>query len=141
MNHLSFPVIRTVLNPFSTILTKFWRPARATALALMISGASGLLAETPTIVPTPREVKWSAEPPANLAPGAVAILIGKQAADPEKEAARLLKEYVSKRFGQQWPVVREGEEQSAHKTLVILGQRTTDRPRDFVSLRELGYLT
>ncbi len=91
----------------------------------MFVGISCLLAETPTVVPTPQEVKWSAEPPAGLAPGTAAIVIGKQATDPEKEAARLLKEYVAKRFGQQWPVVREGEQQSVHKTLVVLGQRRT----------------
>ena len=100
------------------------------ALVLMFLAPSLLAAETPTIVPTPREVKWSSEPPINLPSGTVAIVIGKGAADPEKEAARLLKEYVAKRFGQQWSVVREGEEQSAHKTLVLLGQRSTNKRLD-----------
>ena len=44
---------------------------------------------------------------------------------PEQKAARLLQEAVAKRFRQSWPIVREGEEQPAHKTLVMLGQRTT----------------
>jgi hypothetical protein len=125
VKNLLLPSIRLILKPLYAVFTKRLCPAWARALALMILGASCLLADTPAIVPTPREVKWSAEPPASLAPGAVAIVIGKQAADPEKEAARLLKEYVTKRFGQTWPVIREGEEQAAHKTLVILGQRTT----------------
>lgn len=121
----SLPVTQIVLSSSSRILIQSWRSAWVIALGLMISSTSGLWADTPTIVPTPREVKWSAEPPTSLASGAVAIVIGKQAADPEKEAARLLAEFVAKRFGQQWPIVREGEEQAAHKTLVILGQRTT----------------
>ena len=125
MKHLLLPAIRFVFDLFSAILSKLCCPAWAFALALVIWGASCLLAETPTIVPTPREVTWSSEPPANLASGAVDIVIGKQAADPEKEAARLLAEFVAKRFGQQWPIISEGEEQSAHKTLVILGQRKT----------------
>ncbi len=97
----------------------------------MVALAPSLLAaETPIIVPTPREVKWSAQPPVSIAPDAVAIVIGVQAAAPEQEAARLLKEYVAMRFGQSWPIIREGEEQPAHKTLVVLGQRTTCRRLD-----------
>ena len=38
---------------------------------------------------------------------------------------RLLQEAVAKRYGQSWPILREGEEQASHKTLVILGQRST----------------
>ena len=77
------------------------------------------------LVPAPREVKWAAESPARLALGTVAIVIGRQAAAPEQTAARLLQEAVAKRFGQSWPIRREGEEQASDKTLVLLGQRTT----------------
>ena len=42
-----------------------------------------------------------------------------------RQAARLLQEAVAKRFGQSWPILREGEEQASHKTLVMLGQRST----------------
>jgi len=88
-------------------------------------GPTLLAGEPPALVPPPREVKWSAEPPVALASGTVAILVGRQATAPEEHAARLLQEGVSKRFGQRWPILREGQEEEAHKTLVLLGQRTT----------------
>jgi hypothetical protein len=97
----------------------------ACAIALVVVGGVALAAEAPVLVPAPREVKWSAEAPASLASGTVAIVIGRQATAPEQHAAQLLQQAVSKRFGQQWPILREGEERAAHKTLVILGQRTT----------------
>ena len=78
----------------------------------------------PALVPPPREVNWAgADVP--LAPNSVAIVIGRNSADPEREGARLLQEYVAKRFKQRWPVLREGEDQGAHTTLVVLGQRST----------------
>jgi hypothetical protein len=120
--------MKSMNGPTLPIIRIGWKQRRsvwACTLAWIISSASGLQAAPPTLVPTPREVKWSSELPVSLPSGAVAIVIGKQAADPEKEAARLLKENVAKRFGQEWPVIREGEEQSARKTLVILGQRRT----------------
>jgi hypothetical protein len=92
---------------------------------MLLVGSDLAAGEPPVLVPAPREVKWSAEAPVGLASGTVAILVGRQAAAPEEHAARLLREAVSKRFGQQWPILREGEEQAAHKNLVILGQRDT----------------
>ena len=100
-------------------------------VVMVVAGSSiPLAAEPPTLVPPPQEVKWSAEPPAKLMPDTVAIVLGTQASDPEQQAARLLAEAVSKRFGQHWPIVREGEEQAAQQTLIILGQRTTCRRLD-----------
>jgi len=100
--------------------------ATAAAIALLLSLVTSLVAsEGPALVPTPREVKWSAEPPAKLVPGTVAIVMGSQAAAPEHQAARLLQEAVAKRYGQTWPIRREGEEQPTEKTLVLLGQRAT----------------
>lgn len=92
---------------------------------MLLVGSNLAAGELPALVPAPLEVKWSAEAPVGLASGTVAILVGRQAAAPERHAATLLQEGVSKRFGQQWPILREGEEQAAHQTLVILGQRTT----------------
>ena len=107
---------------FGALGSRAW----AWAAALMLLPPLLLLAVEPaTLVPPPREVKWSTEAPVNLTPGAVAIVIGRQAAAPEQQAARLLQEAVAKRFQQSWPILREGEEQAAHKTLVLLGQRTT----------------
>ena len=95
------------------------------ACALGLLGTAALAGETPVLVPPPREVKWSAAAPARLAPEAVAIVLGSKATAPEQQAARLLQEAVAKRYGRRWPIVREGEEQPAHKTLVLLGQRTS----------------
>jgi hypothetical protein len=95
--------------------------ARADAL-----GAAG----RPSLVPTPREVRWLDAPPATIQPGAVAIVLGERATDPEQEAARLLRETVAKRFRQNWPVLREGQETPAHQTLIVLGQRSTCRLLD-----------
>lgn len=99
------------------------------AAALVLSSES-LTAQPPATVPTPREVKWSSEPPAIIAADSVAIVLGKKATDPEQHAAVLLAAFVQKRFGQKWPTIREGEEQASHKTLVILGQRSTCQKLD-----------
>jgi transposase len=93
-------------------------------------GATLVAGEPPTLVPPPQELKWSAELPVKLAPDSVAIVLGAQASDPEQQAARLLAEAVMTRFGQHWPVIREGEEQPAQRSLIILGQRTTCRRLD-----------
>ena len=58
--------------------------------------------------------------------GSVAIVLGKDAAAPEQEGARLLREFVARRFRHDWPVVREGSEQTSHRTLIVLGQRSTN---------------
>lgn len=92
---------------------------------ILCPGAALLAGQVPELVPAPREVKWSAEPPARLTAGTVAIVVGRQAAAPEHQAARMLQETVAKRFGQQWPILREGEENVNHKVLVLLGQRAT----------------
>jgi len=52
--------------------------------------------EIPPLVPAPREVKWAEGSPLALPPESVAIVIGQKAADPEREAARLLQEFVAK---------------------------------------------
>jgi len=125
INDLSLPVTRNSLKKAYAVRIKWQNTLLSSTLVLTLLGGSNLPAETPILVPAPREVKWSSASPVSLAPGTVAIVVGKQATDPEKEAARLLKEYVEKRFGQQWPVVAEGEEQSNQQTLIILGQRVT----------------
>lgn len=104
--------------------------SRLKILFACIVSTAVLAAQPPTIVPTPREVKWSAEAPASIASDSVAIVLGKQATDPEQHAAYLLAEFVQKRFGQKWPTIREGEEQATHQTLVILGQRSTCQKLD-----------
>lgn len=101
------------------------------ALALGADAAApAATAQRPTLVPAPREVRWLDAPAAKITPDAVAIVLGAQATEPEQEAARLLREYVAKRFRQDWPVVREGSEMPAHKTLIVLGQRSTCRLLD-----------
>jgi len=74
------------------------------ACAVALLSSTVLAGEAPVLVPPPREVKWSVEPPAKLVSGAVAIVMGRQATAPEQQAARLLQEAVAKRFGQTWPI-------------------------------------
>ncbi len=82
-------------------------------------------ATRPALVPAPRQVQWLDSPPAVISTPSVAILLGAKASEPEQEAARLLHEYVARRFGQDWPVLREGEQTASHRTLVVLGQRSS----------------
>ena len=104
-----------------------WLLGAAAGIAAGLGAAlasSGRAENPPALVPLPREVRWAgADVP--LAPGSVAIVIGRNAVDPEREGARLLREFVAKRFKEAWPIVIEGEEQAAHRTLVVLGQRST----------------
>ncbi len=79
---------------------------------------------TPVLAPAPVEVVWSGS--IELEPGSTAIIVGDSAADPEKEGARILQAYVLKRFGQEWPVLRENEASTA-KVQVLIGQRGTSR--------------
>ena len=96
------------------------------ALTLVLLLATGLRAATPPeLVPMPRQVAWSAEPPALLEPKGVALVLGAQASAPERHAAGLLQEFVLKRFGRDWPICREGQEPPAAQTLVVLGQPST----------------
>jgi hypothetical protein len=60
----------------------------------------------------------------------VAIVLGHAAVAPEEEGARLLQEFVQKRFRQRWPIVREGSEPGEARTLIVIGQRTTSRLLD-----------
>lgn len=101
------------------------RLLRAAAMLLVPIVTSGVSA--PELVPAPREVRWLPTAPVPLAAGSVAIVLGREAAPPEEEGARLLREFVARRFKQEWPVVREGGEGAAHRTLIILGQRSTSR--------------
>jgi hypothetical protein len=114
------------------------RLVRRCALALLVSLPPIALAlEPPALVPAPLKVEWPGEKPIALLPGSVAIVIGQNASDPEQAAARLLQQFVAKRFGEQWPILREGQEQASHKTLMILGQRTTCQRLDDLC-RKLG---
>src|SRR5262245_35856487 len=107
------------MRPISTLLIVFQYLAETCALAMLIPFGALASGQLPSLVRLPREIKWSAGGPVIIAPDAVAIVLGRQASEPEQHAARMLQNFVAKRFGQQWPVVREGQEQAAHKTLVL----------------------
>lgn len=100
-------------------------------------GEAAVAVQPPSLVPTPHEVRWSSEPPAVFAPDSVAIVLGQSASEPEQHAAKLLAEFVARRFGQRWPVLREGEESVTRKTLIVLGQRGTCQLLDGLC-RKLG---
>ena len=91
---------------------------------------AALAASPPVLVPAPREVQWATAEPLVLEPASVAIVLGRAAVAPEEEGARLLSEFVTKHFRQTWPIIREGEETPAQRTLVVIGQRGTNRMLD-----------
>jgi len=102
-----------------------WRLA-----ALLLWPVAAFAASPPVLVPAPRDVQWATEAPVVLEPGSVAIVLGWAAVAPEEEGARLLHDFVAKHFGQKWPIIREGEETPAQRTLVVIGQRGTNRMLD-----------
>lgn len=100
---------------------------RITLAALLISttaGAHAALPSPPALFPRPKEITWrgAALP---MPAGAIAIVVGQKATDPEKYAAGELHRYVSKRFKADWPVVTEKSDLRRFRFLVILGQRST----------------
>lgn len=103
---------------------------RCLVLTALVALAPVLRATPVSLVPAPHQVKWSPEAPLVLAPGRVAIVLGAHATAPEQHAARMLDEYVARRFHQQWPVVREGAPTPAGATLFVLGQRDTSQTVD-----------
>jgi hypothetical protein len=78
-----------------------------------------------TLVPQPKNVVFASTPPVRIDPDSAAIVIGDEASAPEHYAAELLQQSVERRFGQTWPVLREGEDRARHALVICLGQRTT----------------
>ncbi|HOA75615.1 MAG TPA: glycoside hydrolase family 20 zincin-like fold domain-containing protein [Phycisphaerae bacterium] len=97
-------------------------------LAVGLASGAALAAaggEPVALTPRPKQIAWSAEPPVPLAAGKVAIVLGERAIEPERQAARMLRERVAVRFGHEWPVVTEDHIPAGANTLVLLGQRST----------------
>jgi len=69
------------------------------------------------LVPSPKEVRWADGPGIPLEDGGVAIVIGDKAREPAKAAADLLRRRVSKRFGQDWPILAESGEWKKHNVI------------------------
>ena len=89
--------------------------------ALLAAGTPAAAAPRP-LVPAPREVKWSAEPPLELPEGATVIATGANAAEPEREAARMLGEFVARRFGRELPVVDAAALPANARVVIALGR-------------------
>lgn len=97
---------------------------------LIISMACMNWALTPTwagppLTPTPKQVTWSPEKPIPLPAGGVVIVLGDNASPAEQHAARMLRDWVARRFGQEWPVLRESRKHDAAKVAILLGQHKT----------------
>lgn len=95
-------------------------------LMLMIASLQAR-AGNPEIVPKPKEIKFLG---GAVALDAAAIVIGDKASEPEKYAAETLRKTVKKRFGVDWPVIRESADTKSCKALIVLGQRDTNRLLD-----------
>ena len=88
---------------------------------------SGLAAgDALPLAPSPKEVRWADGPGIPLEDGGVAIVIGDKAREPAKAAADLLRRRVSKRFGQDWPILAESGDWKKHNVIVLLGERATN---------------
>lgn len=81
-------------------------------------------AATPPValVPGVSEVKWGT--PIKVQ-GAGVIVLADQAGPPEKNAARMLSEYIERRFGEKWSTQTAGSIPAAARLRVYLGQTST----------------
>lgn len=77
------------------------------------------------LVPPPQEIRWAADPPLAISKDRVQIVLGARATAPEKHAAKMLRDSVSRRFGQEWPIVEEDRIPEGCETAVLLSQRAS----------------
>jgi len=96
------------------------RFAAAIVLGALVHTASG---QKPLLVPTPKEVRWRDGPAVDLLPGQVAIVLGESAGPVATTAADLLKRQVARRFGRDWPIIRESGGDGQPSVAVLLGER------------------
>jgi len=98
------------------------------AVGLVFSRGVVIASETPiSLVPQPKQVKWSSETPVVLNTGKVSIVIGDNPTVPERYAADTLTKLVRKRFGQEWPISSENKVPEESEVLILLGQRHTNQ--------------
>ncbi len=97
------------------------------ALLASRSHASGL---PRTIVPHPKELTWKDSDPVEIHVNEAAIVLGRSASEQEQYAAELLRDSVSRRFGQDWPVSTEDTMPNTSRVLILMGQRTTNSALD-----------
>lgn len=79
----------------------------------------------PELVPPPQEIQWAADPPLAVSKDSVLIVLGVRATAPEKHAAKMLRDSVSRRFGPEWPIVEEGRIPEGCETAVLISQRAS----------------
>lgn len=93
-----------------------------------LAASKGQAAGLPrTIVPCPKEQTWSQDAPVEIGEDEIAIVLGRQASEPEHYAAELLRDSVLRRFGQTWRVTTEDESTEAFPFLILMGQTTTNQ--------------
>lgn len=82
--------------------------------------------DMPLLQPIPKDLDFLAEKPVVL-DGSVAIVIGSAATEPEEYAAETLQKFVKKRYGREWPVIRDNADLKSYGALMILGQALTNK--------------
>jgi len=82
--------------------------------------------QAPPLVPPAKSVQWRSSSPLKLDSDSVAIVVGARATAPERSAADMLRRYVARRFGANWPVLVEDKEKPSQATIILLGQRVTN---------------
>jgi len=107
---------------------------RVTLCLSMIVGAAALGGRTATcygeavrLVPPVKQVEWSSRVPLSLTGQSPAIVIGDRASEPEQYAAERLQATLARRFNVRCSIVRPNDDAAQKDTVIILGQRGTNR--------------
>ncbi|NLE58090.1 MAG: hypothetical protein GX616_07010, partial [Planctomycetes bacterium] len=98
-----------------------------TALGVVAAVGCSQSSRHPVLVPPPQQIQWAAEPPLAISQDSVVIAIGVQATAPEKQAAEMLQDSVSRRFGQKWPIVEEVQIPPGCETVILLGRQPSSQ--------------
>ncbi len=96
----------------------------AITLLLLTAACVTRAEETCPIVPTPKSYRDRGESWPLAAAGRVAIVVGREATEPERYAAECLRTHVERRFKRQIPIVAETAIPDAVRQVFVLGQRT-----------------
>lgn len=97
------------------------------AILMFMTSLSQADADSPQIVPKPKQIKLVG---GTVALDSAAIVIGDRASEPEKYAADMLRATVGRRFAADWPVISESADTAPYKVLIVVGQRRTNRLLD-----------
>jgi hypothetical protein len=108
------------------------RASGALVIAAVLSTGMTALGngEMRELVPQPKEIHWSKDPAWEVKEGKAAIVIGRQASEPEALAAELLQTQVAKRFKLRLPIFSKSDDVNDYELMILMGQRDTNARLD-----------